>query len=54
VIGVTTTWVDSEPCPACGAGLLIIDDGASAITWTCRACGWTVTGDLADHSGGSQ
>ena len=52
--GITTTWVDSEPCPACGTTLHVTDDGTTAITQTCPACGWTTTADLAGQCGGSQ
>jgi uncharacterized protein (DUF983 family) len=52
--GITITWLDSEPCPACGTGLLITDDGTSAITQDCPACGGTMTFDLSGQGGGSR
>ena len=50
--GITTTWLASEPCPACGTGLHVTDDGTAAITQDCPACGWTTTFDRAGQSGG--
>jgi ribosomal protein S27AE len=41
VIGAITTWRTDEPCPACGSGLVLLDDGSPAIRWECRACGDT-------------
>jgi hypothetical protein len=46
-----TTWLADEPCPACGASLLLTDNGTPAIVQDCPACGWTVTGDLAGQAG---
>ena len=51
--GIATTWLDGEPCPACGTGLLITD-GTTAITQDCPACGWTATFDVAGQSGGGR
>ena len=46
----TATRTD-EPCPACGTGLVMVDDG-QAIRAECRLCGdgdtWT-----SDEDGGS-
>jgi hypothetical protein len=28
-----------EPCPVCGTGLIVLDDGAT-IAAECRLCGW--------------
>ena len=50
--GITSTWLDSELCPACGTGVLITDDGTAAITQDCPACSWTATFDLAGQAGG--
>jgi hypothetical protein len=35
---VTATRTD-EPCPVCGTGLIVLDDGHT-ITAQCRLCGW--------------
>jgi uncharacterized protein (DUF983 family) len=52
--GTTSTWLASEPCPACGTGLLITDDGTTAITQDCPACGWTAKFDRACQRGGGR
>jgi hypothetical protein len=46
---VTATRTD-EPCPVCGTGLTVLDDG-HAITAQCRLCGW---GDALTEGGGDQ
>ena len=48
---IPTTWLDSEPCPACGTRLHCTDDGTVAVTRDCPACGWTAVGDLASEAG---
>jgi uncharacterized protein (DUF983 family) len=52
--GITTTWLDSELCPACGTGLHLTDGGTTAITQHCPACGWTASYDMAGQSGGGR
>ena len=39
MIGITTAWRTDEPCPTCGNGLVLLDDGLSALRWECRLCG---------------
>ena len=48
-----TVWRTDEPCPVCGTGLFVRDDG-QAMTAECRLCGYadTWTGDQDD--GGDQ
>src|SRR5262245_26080606 len=50
-MNTASTWLDSDPCPACGSGLFVTDDGTAAVTQDCPACGWTTTFDLAGQSG---
>ena len=53
-MSAATAWRTDEPCPVCGTGLFVLDDG-QAITAECRLCGYfdgTWTGDKAD--GGDQ
>jgi hypothetical protein len=50
----TTTWIDSERCPACDTGLHCTDDGAGPVAQECPACGWTATSDLASSTRGSR
>ena len=54
-----TAWRTDEPCPVCGTGLTVRDDGQSQQA-ECRLCGygdiWTgdedteVTSDRPDHN----
>jgi hypothetical protein len=53
-MNMTSTWLDSEPCPSCGTGLHLTDDGSSAVVHACPACGWTASNDLASQAGGSR
>jgi hypothetical protein len=41
-----TTWRTDDPCPLCGTGLTITDDGSSAFTQDCPLCGWSATWHL--------
>ena len=49
-----TAWRTDEPCPVCGTGLTVLDDGGSVLRAECGLCGYgdTWTGDEAD--GGDQ
>ena len=38
-MNITTAWRTDEPCPTCGNGLTLLDDGYSPIRWECRLCG---------------
>jgi len=53
-MNTTSTWHDCEPCPACGTGLHVTDNGTATITQHCPACGWTTTADLAGQGGGGR
>jgi len=35
------TWRTDDPCPVCGTGLHVTDDGTSAVTQDCPLCGWS-------------
>jgi predicted RNA-binding Zn-ribbon protein involved in translation (DUF1610 family) len=35
------TWRTDDPCPVCGTGLRVTDDGISAVTQDCPLCGWS-------------
>ena len=41
-----TVWHTDDLCPCCGTRLYITDTGAS-VTFTCDACCWTLTADVA-------
>ena len=45
-----TTWRTDDTCPCCGTCLQIIDTPAT-VTFTCDACCWTLTADLATPAG---
>jgi len=44
-----TTWRTDEPCPVCGTGLDVLDDGGALIRAWCSLCGhadtWASTGN---------
>jgi hypothetical protein len=44
-----TAWHTDEPCPSCGAGMVLLDDGLPLLLAECRACGYRETWDSADH-----
>jgi len=48
-----TAWRTDEPCPVCGTGLTVLDDGREVMA-ECRLCGYgdTWTGD--NDGGGDQ
>jgi len=52
VIAVTT-WRTDDPCPVCGTGLTLHDNGVSEPSAECGLCGWsdTWTGDHACGGG---
>jgi hypothetical protein len=37
-----TVWSTNEPCPACDAGLVRVDDGCALQRTECRSCGYVV------------
>ena len=37
-----TEWRTDEPCPVCGTGLIVLDDGTN-LAAECRLCGWADT-----------
>jgi len=56
-------WRTDEPCPTCGAGLFLLDDGSGILRWECRMCGdrpdgppreTEVIGDPAGDTGTAQ
>jgi ribosomal protein S27AE len=49
-VNIITAWRTDEPCPTCGNGLTLLDDGETPIRWECRLCGDNPT-DL-DATGG--
>ena len=42
-----SAWQLDEPCPDCGTGLTLLDDGTGPVRSECGSCGyantWTVT-----------
>ena len=34
-----TAWRTDEPCPVCGTGLIVLDDGTARHGAECRLCG---------------
>jgi ribosomal protein S27AE len=39
------TWQTDDPCPVCGNGLFLTDDGSACSRQDCRLCGWSTTWD---------
>jgi hypothetical protein len=48
-----TAWRTDEPCPVCGTGLTVLDDG-QAMTAECRLCGYGDTWPGFDTDGGDR
>jgi uncharacterized protein (DUF983 family) len=48
---IVSAWRTDEPCPTCGNGLTLLDDGFYPIRWECRLCGDSPVFD-ADVPGG--
>jgi hypothetical protein len=47
-----TTWQIDEPCPACGAELVLVDDGQAVLRIECRLCGYAEPFDFGDTRDG--
>jgi hypothetical protein len=49
----TTAWRTDEPCPTCGNGLTVIDDGEAVLRAECRLCGhaepWETGDDMRER-----
>jgi hypothetical protein len=45
------TWRTDEPCPVCGNGLTVSDDGGPALRAECRLCGHGEAWDSAAADG---
>jgi uncharacterized Zn finger protein len=47
-------WLTEEPCPSCGAEMVLLDDGLPEALAECRACGYRETWDTgkSDTAGG--
>jgi hypothetical protein len=42
------TWHTDEPCPSCGASMVLLDDGLPVLIAECRTCGYRETWDTTD------
>ena len=57
-----TAWRTDEPCPVCGTGLVLVENGSPVLRAECRLCGYagpfipptsrTVIGDHRTHDAG--
>jgi ribosomal protein S27AE len=45
-----TAWRTDEPCPVCGTGLVLIDNGTAVLRAECRLCGYAGPFDTTDSS----
>ena len=43
-----TAWRTDEPCPVCGTGLVLVEDGGPVARAECRLCGYARPFDTAD------
>jgi ribosomal protein S27AE len=43
-----TAWRTDEPCPVCGTGLVLVDNGTTTLRAECRLCGYAGPFDTAD------
>ena len=41
-------WRTDEPCPVCGTGLTVVDNGLLALRAECRLCGYLAAWDNTD------
>jgi ribosomal protein S27AE len=53
-MSTVTTWRTDEPCPACGTGLNVLDDGQALIRAVCGLCGYAEFWTGEDDTGGGQ
>ena len=49
-----TAWRTDEPCPVCGTGLILHDDGTAPPAAECRLCGYACTWTSDQPDGGDQ
>jgi len=47
-----TTYRTDEPCPTCGTGLVLVDNGTAMLRAECRQCGFAGPFDTGDASDG--
>ena len=48
-------WRTDEPCPVCGTGLILVDNGGPVLRAECRLCGYAAAWDSAeDETGGGE
>ena len=43
-----TAWRTDEPCPVCGTGLVLVDNGRPVLRAECRLCGYIASWDTQD------
>ena len=49
-----TTWRLGEPCPDCGTGLTLLDDGTSLARAECGSCGYAEVRAVTVLAGGGR
>jgi len=45
-----TAWRTDEPCPSCGNGMTVTDDGGPVLRADCRLCGHAEPWDTPDST----
>jgi hypothetical protein len=53
-MSAATAWRTDEPCPVCGNGLTLLDDGLFWLRAKCRLCGYGETWTSEKTAGGDQ
>ena len=49
-----TAWRTDEPCPVCGTGLTVLDDGRTELRAECGLCGYGDTWTCEQAGGGGR
>jgi len=49
-----TAWLLGEPCPDCGTGMTLLDDGTASARAECDSCGHVEVRAVTVPAGGDQ
>ena len=53
-MNATGTWLLGEPCPDCGTGLALLDDGTDPARAECGSCGYAEVRAVTIPAGGER
>jgi ribosomal protein S27AE len=51
---MAAAWLLSEPCPDCGTGLTLLDDGTALARAECSSCGFAEVRAVTVPAGGER